>query len=117
MTEFPIREVRLPRNASDEGATLWVDSEEQSGSKEKLWCVDRKTGDKCLLKLARPHTGSQGLDQGCLTSESCFQDPFFGSRIAFQPESQTASGGSVKGSFASGGRARYLTRCLRRSSW
>jgi len=57
MTEFPIRQVRLPGDDSEEGATFWVDAEEQSGSKEKRWCVDLKTNDRYLLKLARPNTG------------------------------------------------------------
>jgi len=57
MNEFRIRQVRLPKNDSEEGSNFRVDSEEQSGSKAKFWCVDQKTGDKYLLKRARPNTG------------------------------------------------------------
>ena len=43
MNEFPIRQVCIPKNGSEEGSTFRVDSEEQSGSKEKLWCVNQET--------------------------------------------------------------------------
>lgn len=61
MSSFPIVEVTLVSELS--GAGLAVKGNEDVGSKEKTWCVRVDSGERYLLKYARPNTGEDWAEK------------------------------------------------------